>query len=316
MTAAADTAHQRPTGKVKAAPLQLRAAYAVCRSITRASAKNFYYGFLVLPRRKRDALCAVYAFMRKADDISDDPGLSDRDKRARLEAWMEDFHAVDAGKQTDDPVLLALSNAKQRFKIPVHLLEKLVYGTTMDLQDQTAAPAVPGEPLVMYPTFQDLYQYCYHVASVVGLVCICIFGYRHPRAEKLAERTGIAFQLTNIIRDVKEDAALGRVYLPAEDLRQFRVTASQLAMQPDPVLVKPLLALEAERARDFYKSGFELLELIDDDSRPALWAMVTIYSKLLEEIARHEYNVFGEKIRLTTGEKLKVLAKGMLKRLT
>ncbi len=315
MTAAADTA-QRPSAKVKAAPLQLRAAYAVCRSITRASAKNFYYGFLALPRRKRDALCAVYAFMRKADDISDDPKLSDHDKRARLEAWMEDFHAVDAGKQTDDPVLLALSNAKQRFKIPTHLLEKLVYGTTMDLQDQTAEQAIPGEPLVMYRTFQDLYQYCYHVASVVGLVCICIFGYQHSRAEKLAERTGIAFQLTNIIRDVKEDAAMGRVYLPAEELKQYRVTAAQLATAPDPVLVKPLLVLQADRARDFYKSGFELLNFIDDDSRPALWTLLTIYSRLLEKIAKEDYNVFGEKIRLTTSEKLKVLAKGMLKRLT
>lgn len=312
--AAADTA-QRPSSKVKAAPLQLRAAYAVCRSITRASAKNFYYGFLVLPRRKRDALCAVYAFMRKADDISDNPELSDSEKRHRLETWMEAFHAVDAGKQTDDPVLLALSNAKQRFKVPSHLLEKLVYGTSMDLQDDAPVQPVPGDPIVMYRNFQDLYQYCYHVASVVGLVCICIFGYQHPRAEKLAERTGIAFQLTNIIRDVKEDAGMGRVYLPAEDLKQYRVTPAQLATGPDPLSVKPLLMLEAERARDFYKSGFELLQYIDEDSRPAMWTLITIYSNLLEKIAKHDYNVFGEKIRLTTGEKLKVLAKGMLKRL-
>jgi 15-cis-phytoene synthase len=314
LTVAAETPlRQRPVAKT--APIQLNAAYAVCRSITRASAKNFYYGFLVLPRRKRDALCAVYAFMRQADDISDDPKLSDAEKRLKLEAWMEAFHAIDSGKPTDDPVLLALSDAKRRFKIPAHLLEKLVYGTSMDLQDENATQATPGQPVVMYRSFQDLYQYCYHVASVVGLVCICIFGYQHPRAEKLAERTGIAFQLTNIIRDVKEDAAMGRVYLPAEDLKQFKVSASDLTGAPDMQLMKPLLMLEADRARDFYKSGIELLNYIDEDSRPALWTLVTIYSRLLEKIAKQDYNVFGEKVRLTTGEKLKVLAKGFAKRL-
>ncbi len=311
--AAETPVRRRPVAK--AAPLQLRAAYAVCRSITRASAKNFYYGFLVLPRRKRDALCAVYAFMRQADDISDDPELSDAEKRARLENWMEAFHAIDSGRPTDDPVLLALSNAKQRFKIPSHLLEKLVYGTTMDLQDENSGSSTAGHPVVMYRSFQELYQYCYHVASVVGLVCICIFGYQHPRAEKLAERTGIAFQLTNIIRDVKEDAAMGRVYLPAEDLKQFHVSAADLAGSPDMQVMRPLLMLEADRARDFYKSGIELLNYIDEDSRPALWTLVTIYSRLLEKIAKQEYNVFGEKVRLTTGEKLKVLAKGFTKRL-
>jgi 15-cis-phytoene synthase len=313
LTAAADTARQRPVPKI--APLQLRAAYAVCRSITRASAKNFYYGFLVLPRRKRDALCAVYAFMRQADDISDSTELSEAEKRLKLEAWMEAFHAIDSGTPTDDPVLLALSNAKQRFKIPSHLLEKLVYGTSMDLQDAAQQSATPGQPVVMYRSFQELYQYCYHVASVVGLVCICIFGYQHPQAEKLAERTGIAFQLTNIIRDVKEDAAMGRVYLPALDLKQYGVSPADVAGTPDMQQMKELLTLEADRAREFYKSGFELLNYIDEDSRPALWTMVTIYSRLLEKIAKQEYNVFGERVRLTTTEKMKVLAKGFLKRL-
>jgi 15-cis-phytoene synthase len=314
LTAVAVNTARRPA--LKTAPLQLRAAYAVCRSITRASAKNFYYGFLVLPRRKRDALCAVYAFMRHADDISDDLQLTDQEKRTRLEEWIESLHAVEAGKPTDDPVLLALTNAKQRFKIPTHLLEKLVYGTTMDLDFvATGAPRKEGEPVVIYRTFEELYQYCYHVASVVGLVCICVFGYQSQAAEKLAERTGIAFQLTNIIRDVKEDAAMGRVYLPATDLKQFLVNPAQLAGSPDLAVTKPLLMMEADRAREFYKSGYELLNFIDEDSRPAMWTLVEIYSRLLEKIAKHDYNVFGERVRLTTGEKLKVLAKGMLKRL-
>ncbi|MGZ4816699.1 MAG: phytoene/squalene synthase family protein [Terriglobales bacterium] len=309
--AAADTA-QRPSAK--AAPLQLRAAYAVCRSITRASAKNFYYGFLVLPSRKRDALCAVYAFMRHADDISDTPGVAESEKRMKLEALMDSFHDVDAGKPTDDPVLLALSHARQRYKIPVHLLEKLVYGTMMDVE--FAPPdAAPGEPVVIYRTFEELYQYCYHVASVVGLVCIKIFGYQDPQAEKLAERCGVAFQLTNIIRDVKEDAAMGRIYLPAEELSQYGVSAAEIAVGTDMECIKPLLRLQADRARDFYKSGRELINYIDDDSRAALWTLVEIYSRLLEKIAKLDYNVFGEKVRLTTGEKLKVLTKGFGRRL-
>jgi phytoene synthase len=309
--AAADTAQRPP---VKAAPLQVRAAYAVCRSITRASAKNFYYGFLVLPRRKRDALCAVYAFMRHADDISDTPGQADGEKRMKLEALMDSFHEVDGGKPTDDPVLLALSHARQRYKIPVHLLEKLVYGTMMDVE--FAPPdAAPGEPVIIYRTFEELYQYCYHVASVVGLVCIKIFGYQDPQAEKLAERCGVAFQLTNIIRDVKEDAGLGRIYLPAEDLKQQGVSAAEVASAADPARVKPLLKLQADRARDFYKSGRELVNYIDYDSRAALWTLVEIYSRLLEKIAKLDYNVFGDKVRLTTGEKLKVLTKGFARRL-
>jgi 15-cis-phytoene synthase len=293
----------------------LRAAYAVSRSIARASAKNFYYGFMVLPRRKRDALSAVYAFMRHADDLSDTPGLSDGEKRMKLEAWMEAFHEVDSGKQTDDPVLLALSDAKQRYKIPVHLLEKLVYGTTMDL-DVAPKAEQSGEPLVMYRTFEQLYQYCYHVASVVGLVCIHIFGYQNPRAEKLAERCGLAFQLTNIIRDVKEDAGMGRIYLAGEDLKQYGITPHDLQTGADLPRIRPLLRLYSERARDFYKSGRELIEYIDDDSRPALWTLVEIYSRLLEKIVKLDYNVFGEKVRLSTWEKVKVLTKGFARRLT
>jgi len=173
-----------------------------------------------------------------------------------------------------------------------------------------------GEPVVIYRTFEELYQYCYHVASVVGLVCIKIFGYRDPQAEKLAERCGVAFQLTNIIRDVKEDAAMGRIYLPAAELTQAGITAADVAAGTDLARIKPILIAEADRAREFYKSGRDLIQHIDDDSQPALWTLIEIYSRLLEKIAKLHYNVFGEKVRLTTGEKVKVLAKGFAKRLT
>jgi len=301
----------KPTRK-KPAALQLSAAYAVCRSITRASAKNFYYAFVALPRRKRDALCAVYAFMRHADDISDDPNVSDEKKRQQLGEWLEGFHRVTFGRATDDPVLLALADTQQRFKIPVQLLEKLVYGTSMDVRVEPAEPGRP--PAVPYTTFQDLYKYCYHVASVVGLVCIHIFGYRDAQAEDLAEKTGIAFQLTNIIRDVKEDAQMGRIYLPHDDLQAFGLNPEHFVGEVNAESFKPLLKLEADRAREYYKAGFELIPMLDPDARAAMWVLVTIYSRLLEKIAKADYNVFSGKIRLSTTEKLKVLGRGLFRR--
>ena len=203
---------------------QLAVAYSVCRSITRSAAKNFYYAFLVLPRAKRQALCAVYAFMRRCDDIADDESMSQYDRRQKLTAWLDSFHHAQSGQPTDEPVLLALTDAQRRYNIRVGLLDQLAYGTAMDVEGGPGANDMPASeppvPLALranYRTFDDLYQYCYRVASVVGLVCIHVFGYRDPAAEPLAERLGIAFQLTNIIRDVKEDARMSRVYLPEED---------------------------------------------------------------------------------------------------
>lgn len=289
-------------------PLQLRAAYSVCRHIARSAAKNFYYGFLVLPGHKRDAICAVYAFMRRADDLSDDPALPLEQRRQKLNDWIESLRSVVGGKTTDDPVLMALADSQKRFNIPLELLEKLVQGTTMDVAQ--------GGTRLEYETFDQLYDYCYHVASVVGLVCIRIFGYRDPRAEKLAERTGVAFQLTNILRDVKEDWSMGRLYLPQADLRQCGIDAQVLSNGNAPTTMRPVLALEAERAREYYRSAEELLPLIDEDSQPALWTLVEIYRRLLERIVQRDYDVFSERVRLSTAEKVGVLAKGFARRLT
>jgi phytoene synthase len=310
---------QPGTASHKTSSLQLRAAYAVCRSISRAAAKNFYYGFLALPRYKRNALCALYAFMRHADDISDDPALPIEEKRQRLEAFSSRLHRVLLGEQTDDPVLLALSDTQRRYNIPAELLDQLVSGTAMDLQEcippvVEPRPIAAPPPAVLYMSFDDLYRYCYHVASVVGLACIHIFGYKNPEAERLAEETGIAFQLTNIIRDVKEDALMGRVYLPQQDLQHFGISEAELINFDHPERFRPLLEFEAQRARDFYQSAEKLLPLIDEDSQPALWTLVEIYRRLLDKIAANGYNVFGEKIRLTTREKVAVLLKGLWRR--
>ncbi|GAC1430023.1 MAG: phytoene/squalene synthase family protein [Terriglobales bacterium] len=316
------TVQQASTPQFSPTASQLAVAYSVCRSITRRAAKNFYYAFLVLPRPKRQALCAVYAFMRKCDDIADDPTLPHVERRQELEAWLDAFHRADAGQPTDDPILLALADAQRRYGIRVGLLDQLAYGTAMDVEEPVLGEADGSGPnsslAPQYKTFSDLELYCYRVASVVGLVCIRIFGYRDPQAEQLAERCGLAFQLTNIIRDVKEDAAMGRVYLPEEDLAKFGVSSSELLTASGTANARfsPLLAMEADRAREYYRSGEELIPFVDEDSQPALWVLITIYRRLLEKIAARQFDVFTEKITIPTREKLTILAKGFLKRIS
>ncbi len=301
------------------APAQLAMAYSVCRGITRANAKNFYYAFLVLPKRKREALCAVYAFMRRCDDIADDASLSLPERRQRLDNWLDALHRAQQGQPNDDAILMALTDVQRRYNIPAGLLDDLALGTAMDVAEPLSEASIPPSEsglTVQYATFEDLESYCYHVASVVGLVCIHVFGYRDPAAESLAEQCGLAFQLTNIIRDVKEDAAMGRVYIPQEDLAQFGLTAADLLSTPDPARFRPLLELEASRAREFYQAGDELIPYISEDSQPALWVLVNVYRKLLDKIAQRQYDVFSGKVALTVTEKLRILGKGFLQRLT
>jgi len=294
------------------ANLRLTTAYSVCRQIARRSAKNFYFGFMLLPARKRNALCAVYAFMRHADDLSDDPGMTLSERRQKLTELIESYRRSLQNGRTDDPVFLALRDSQQRYNIPMELLDQLVAGTGMDVCEAEEQSDVPR---VVYGSFDELYKYCYHVASVVGLVCIRIFGYRDPVAEQYAEHLGIAFQLTNILRDVKEDAAMARVYLPQQDLERFGVTASELGAGVPMEKLRPLLEFEAARAREFYVSAERLLPLIDEVSQPALWAMVEIYRGILDRIELKQFDVYSERVSLSLGDKLKVLAKGFGKRL-
>ena len=298
------------------APPQLVMAYSVCKGITRTAAKNFYYAFLVLPRRKREALCAVYAFMRRCDDITDDASLSLAERRQKLADWLDSLHRAQQGQPTDDPILLALTDAQRRYSIPAGLLDELAEGTGMDVESaEGEQPGMATAP-VHYRTFEDLRLYCYRVASVVGLVCIHVFGYRDPEAEPLAERCGLAFQLTNIIRDVKEDAGVGRVYLPEEDLAKFGLSAGELHGTPDPARWRPLLAFEADRAREFYASGDALIPYVAEDCQPGLWVLVNIYRGLLEKIAEKQYDVFTARVALSRWEKLRVLGRGFIKRIT
>jgi len=288
---------------------ELAHAYAVCRGIAKREAKNFYYAFIALPLERRNAICAIYAFMRQADDLADDESLPREERRSKLNAWLAAWREAANGAATADSVFLAVRDATTRFAIPLQLLDELVDGVAMDLDH--ASTGMPDT----YATFADLYRYCYLVASVVGLVCIRIFGYSGERAEKLAEETGIAFQLTNILRDVSEDAARNRVYLPLTDLAAHGVSLDALLhrapSQPPTPAERALLASVARRAEDYYRSADELLPLIDRESRPALWVLVSIYHALLKRIERADYDVFTRRASVPTAQKVAILLVGL-----
>ena len=284
-------------------------AYAACRAIAKREAKNFYYAFVALPSARKNAICAVYAFMRQADDLADDESLPRDERRRRLDAWLADWRIACHGGDSSNFVFLAVCDAIERFEIPLNLLDELVAGVTMDLK-----PTASDAPDT-YATFAELYGYCYLVASVVGLVCIRIFGYNDPAAEKLAEETGIAFQLTNILRDVSEDAERNRVYLPLEDLAAHHVSPDALLHRPPDTpptaAERALLAELAGRAEDYYQSAQKLLPLIDRESRPALWVLVSIYHALLKRIRRTNYDVFSRRVSVPLTQKVAILLAGL-----
>ncbi len=288
----------------------LARAYKACRVIAKREAKNFYYAFLALPPKRRNAMCAVYTFMRQADDLADDESLSRDERRQRLNTWLENWHNFCFGAPSTNEVFLAVYDATKRFEIPLKLLDDLVAGVAMDLKpSEGSAPDT-------YATFRELYRYCYLVASVVGLVCIHIFGYRDLRAERLAEETGVAFQLTNILRDVAEDAARSRVYLPLNDLAEHKVTIDSLLLRvpgvPPTPYERALLAATGDRAERYFRSARQLLPLIDGESRPALWVLVSIYHALLKRIQRADYDVFSQRAGVPLHTKLSILSAGMV----
>jgi len=297
---------------------ELAAAYAFCRAVAKREAKNFYYSFVALPRDKSDAMCAVYAFMRKADDLADDESMTLEARRAAMAAWTAEWRDS-RHTSSDDPVFVAVNDVQQRFGISDELFDQLIAGTTMDLQPQPEGVRVhalaDGRTVQVYESFVALQRYCYLVASVVGLVCIRIFGYEGREAEQLAVDTGIAFQLTNILRDVKEDAERGRVYLPEDLLREHGVTVDRVmelaagaAMEANELALLKGLELHAQT---LYRSGYALVSMLESDARPAMRVLVRIYHRLLDKIAEQPGSVFRERVSVATAEKLRILAVGM-----
>jgi len=275
---------------------RLTQSYAYCHRVTRSRAKNFYYAMRLLPRAKRQAMCALYAFMRHTDDICDGPEPVEH-RRRQLGDWRARFQqALDGAPDTGD-VFPALDDALSRYAVPREYLLQLLDGVAMDLE------------ITRYERFEDLYAYCFRVASVVGLACIHIWGFTGPDAEQQAEWRGVAFQLTNILRDLKEDHDGGRIYLPQEDLRRFGYSESDLAGGVASPAFRALMAFQIDRAREYYALSAPLERAIQPDGRPALAAMTAIYRALLERIGTRVERVFGERVRLRVGEKVGLAAR-------
>jgi 15-cis-phytoene synthase len=263
--------------------MNLQESYAYCRRVAKSRAKNFYYSFVLLQAEQKNAMCAVYAFMRYCDDLSDEAGAT----AASIEQWRAALTEALAGAPGDHPMWPAFLDSVTRFRIPQKYFYEMIDGVLGDITPRKMA------------TFEELYRYCYQVASVVGLTTIHIFGFEDPKALELAEKCGIAFQLTNILRDVREDEGLGRQYLPFEDLVRFGVTT--LTEPTDNF--RRLMEFEATRARSYYNEAAPLIQMVHKRSRGSLWALITIYSRLLERIRKSNYDVLTQRIRLSTAQK-------------
>lgn len=276
-------------------------SYRFCAGVSRREAKNFYYSFLALPADRRRSMCALYAFLRHTDDLADEPGPVVAKRRA-LDAWRADLVRSIEGHPDAWPGLPALADTVARHEIPARYLHEVIDGVAMDLEPRP------------FETFGDLYAYCYKVASAVGLSCIHIWGFRPEggEAEALAEACGIALQLTNIVRDVREDALNGRVYLPREDLRRFGVSSEDLSAGRITPAVRDLLAYQGRRAYDYYEKSAPLLDLVAPVGRPVLRALVGIYRALLDEIARRDYDVFNGRVSLPAWRKLAITGRALL----
>ena len=268
----------------------LSAAYGHCEALTRRASSNFYWGFRLLPHERRRALCAVYAFCRAADDIADEPGAA-RDPERLLARWRAELDGVYVGRPRH-PIGVALADTVERFHIPREHFEAVVDGVEMDLRRTRYARWT-----------DDLAEYCYKVASAVGLVAIEVFGYTNPSAREYAINLGLAFQLTNILRDVAEDAARGRIYLPQEDLARFACAEDDVLAGRCTEEFRRLMAFECARAGEYYGRARFLLAEEDRPSLAAAEAMRLIYEQLLRRVMFRRYDVFGPKVRLTRAEK-------------
>jgi len=288
-------------------------AYRHCEALTRAQAKNFYYGIRLLPRERRRAMCAVYAFARRVDDIGDGALAPER----KLEQLADQATALARASLSGDPVMVALADAQRHFPLPEDALRELLEGVRMDVSGTT------------YEDFAQLVVYCRRVAGGIGRLCLAIFGIRRgaavdgAHAERLADELGVALQLTNILRDLREDAQNGRVYLPAEDLRRFGLLADG---QPAPAAMlaaldaadsraqslASLVRFQSERAREWFDRGIALTRMLDRRSAACVLAMAGIYRRLLERIAARPQEAARSRVSLPAREKAWVAARGML----
>jgi phytoene synthase len=268
----------------------LAESFSFCETLTRRNAGDFYPAFRLLPAVQRRSMCALYAFMRIADDLSDEPGDVES-KRGQLRRWREQLGLALAGDYRHI-AFPALHDAVERHRIPCMYLEAVLDGVEMDL-----------EP-VAYATFAELRVYCYRVASAVGLASIHVWGFHGEHAEQFAEDAGLAFQLTNILRDLGEDAARDRVYLPQEDLDRFGYDADRLKCGKRDDAFHALMQFQVQRARGYYESAWPLAPLLAPAGRAVFLMMARTYHGLLDEIERRDYDVFTTRVRVSRWKKL------------
>jgi 15-cis-phytoene synthase len=286
--------------------VDLTEAYRECERITWSQARNFAYGIRLLPPAKRRGLAVIYAFARRIDDIGDGALPSER-KIADLESARQAVLNLNGngrnlnGNGRDDPVLLALADVKRNFPVPMEAFGELIDGCVADVRG------------TRYETFEDLHYYCRCVAGSIGRLSLGIFGTGHDldEAARLADSLGVALQLTNILRDIREDHQNGRIYLPAEDLAKFDVDLDA----PNPAQFSRLVEFEAERARDWYATGWQLLPMLDRRSAACTGAMAGIYRQLLEQIAAQPGAVLNRRVSLSTGEKAMVAVRALAGRI-
>lgn len=271
-------------------------SYAHAREVTRREAKNFYYAFRLLDPARRNAIYAVYAFSRRADDAVDsveEKNVSEEEARSKLDG----LSRLLRGEAPEDPLSPALMDTIERFRIPVKHFSELLLGMEMDLEKKR------------YETFEELYTYCFRAASAVGLICIEIFGYSEDAeaVHRHAEELGIAMQLTNILRDVREDMTLGRIYLPSEDLARFNYSEAELSRYEFTPAFRDLMEFQVGRARDYYQRSEALFPLIDIQTRYCPLLLKRLYSKILDRIESQGYDVFSRRPALSRFQKFCML---------
>ena len=274
---------------------ELELAYNHCQRITKERARNFYYTFMPLPADKRRAIYAVYAYCRLCDDIADGD-LPIEAKRREFEGVRRNLQVGEASGE-NAPMYRALHDTARRFDIPYRYFEEILEGVEMDMVKSRFA------------SFDELREYCYKVASVVGLVCIRVFGFDDPKAKQYAVEMGLAMQLTNILRDVKEDGGRGRIYIPMDEMQRFNYTETQMLRGEMTEGFTALMAYQAGRARMYFESSRRLFPLISPDARACPELMHATYGSILERIAQSGYDVFERRIGLNKGEKLLLLAR-------
>lgn len=276
------------------AAIDVEIGYQESREITRREAKNFYYAFLTLPQERRRAIYVAYAFCRYCDDAVDTAESVDQ-KMATLESLHASLNDAYTGR-TSDPLFLALADVADRHDIPEEYFKQVIHGVESDLTK------------VRYQDFEELRSYCYQVASVVGLICLQIFGYKDDSAREHAIDLGLAMQLTNIARDIQEDLGLGRIYLPQDEIARFGYSEEALEAGIVNESFIDLMRFQAQRARGYFDSGFKLLPYLSPRSRACPAVMGQLYSKVLQRIEEAEFDVFQHRISLSKTEKLRVTA--------